>query len=148
MLDTTSGCNDLKTLTISYVSSSIMPDAGYTVQWRIVGSDIWYTHANKKANPITISGVPSCYPLEVRLMANCGTGLEIVETFGVSNGYSASCQQYRLLDSITYTYTPCNSSSPTTVYNVAQNPQTICAVANTVSGGQYTNMGQCLGEQV
>lgn len=140
-------CNDLKTLTITYTSSSIMPDTGYTVQWRIVGSDNWYTQANKKANPIVIAGVPSCYPLEVRLLANCGTGLEVVETFGVSGGYSASCQMYRLLDSAAYTYTPCNSTTAATVYNVVESPQQICAVANTVSGGQYTAMGSCLSEQ-
>jgi hypothetical protein len=100
-------CSSLKTLTIQYFTESIMPSAGYTVQWRVVDNETWYTVPNKRANPIVISGVPSCYPLEVRLMVDCGTGLQTVETFGVQGSGTSSCYTFELLDSAEYTYTPC-----------------------------------------
>ena len=140
-------CSSLKTLTIQYNTSSIMPDGGYTVQWRVVGDEVWYTEANKKANPIVIAGVPSCYPLEVRLMVDCGSGLEIVETFGVSGSGSSSCYTYELLSAAQYTYTPCGSTNSVTVYNSSdsQLTQSICAIDGTVTGGNFTRIGQCLG---
>jgi hypothetical protein len=145
-------CNSLKTLTIEYSTSSIMPSGGYTIQWKAVGDDEWYTEPNKKANPIVISGVPSCYPLEVRLMVDCGSGLEIIETFGVAGSGSSSCYEFGLLDTAQYTYTPCGTSSSVTIYNTSTigvqevNP-TICAVDGSVSGGGYSRMDQCLGNQ-
>lgn len=143
-------CSSLKTLTIQYTTSSIMPDSGYTVQWRVVGDEVWYTEPNKKANPITISGVPSCYPLEVRLMVDCGSGLQIVETFGVEgSGSSSSCYTYELLDTAQYTYTQCGSFSSISVFNssTSELTQTICAVDGTVNGGTFIRRDQCLGTQ-
>jgi hypothetical protein len=145
-------CNSLKTLTIEYSTSSIMPSGGYTIQWKAVGDDEWYTEPNKRANPIVISGVPSCYPLEVRLMVDCGSGLEIIETFGVAGSGSSSCYTFDLLDTAQYTYTPCGTSSSVTIYNTSTigiqevNP-TICAVDGSVSGGGYSRRDQCLGNQ-
>lgn len=145
----TTPCNTLKTLTIQYVTTSIMPNMGYTVQWRIVGDEVWHTEPNKRANPIVIAGVPSCYPLEVKLLVDCGTGLQVVETFGVQGTATATCYTFEFLDSGQYTYTPCGSTTPVTIYNsvgleVAQN---ICAVDGSVSGGRFTRMDQCLGTQ-
>lgn len=145
-----SSCSSLKTLTIQYTTSSIMPDSGYTVQWRIVGDEVWYTEPNRKANPITISGVPSCYPLEVRLMVDCGSGLQTIETFGVEgSGTSSSCYTYELLDNAQYTYTPCGSSTSISVFNSStlELSQTICAVDGTVDGGAFIRRTQCLGTQ-
>lgn len=145
-------CNSLKTLTIEYSTSSIMPSGGYTIQWKAVGDDEWHTEPNKKANPIVISGVPSCYALEARLMVDCGSGLEIIETFGIQGSASSSCYEFGLLDTAQYTYTPCGTSSSVTIYNTSTigvqevNP-TICAVDGSVSGGGYTRMEQCLGNQ-
>jgi hypothetical protein len=146
----TPSCNTLKTLTIEYASSSIMPTMGYTVQWRIVGDEVYHTEPNKRANPIVISGVPSCYPLEVRLLVDCGSGLEVVETFGVEGSGSSTCYTFTLLENAEYTYTPCGSTSSVTVYNSSnigaeQVSQTICAVDGSVSGGGYSRMDQCLG---
>lgn len=140
-------CSSLKTLTIQYTTSSIMPDGGYTVQWRVVGDEVWYTEPNKKANPIIIAGVPSCYPLEVKLMVDCGSGLEVVETFGVAGSGLSTCYTYELLDTAQYTYTPCGSTNSVSVYNTSgsQVQQSICAIDGTVSGGSFTRMGQCLG---
>ena len=144
-------CNSLKTLTIEYTTSSIMPSSGYTIQWRVVGDEVWYTEPNKKVNPIVISGVPSCYPLEVRLMVDCGSGLEIIETFGVAGSGSSSCYEFDLLDSAQYTYTPCGSTTSVTVYNTSNSGglqelnQSICAVDGSVSGGGYSRKDQCLG---
>lgn len=140
------GCNSLKNLTIEYATSSIMPSSGYTVQWRIVGNEVWYTEPNKRANPIVISGVPSCFPLEVRLMVDCGSGLEVVETFGVEGSGTSLCYNFRLLDTAEYTYTPCGSRSANNVYNnidFQNTGQTICAVDGSVSGGTYTRLEQC-----
>lgn len=145
-------CNTLKTLTIDYSTTSITPSGGYTVKWRAVGDDVWHLEPNKRANPIVISGVPSCYPLEVQLLVDCGTGLQVVETFGVQGSGSSSCYEFGLLDTAQYTYTPCGTSSSVTIYNTSTigiqevNP-TICAVDGSVSGGGYTRLDQCLGNQ-
>lgn len=145
-------CNTLKTLTIDYVTTSITPSGGYTVQWRAVGDDVWHTEPNKRANPIVISGVPSCYPLEVKLLVDCGTGLQTVETFGVAGSGSSTCYTFDLLDTAQYTYTPCGSTSSVTVYNNSTTELTatnnsICAIDGTVSGGGYSRRDQCLGTQ-
>lgn len=148
-----SGCNSLKTLTIEYTTSSIMPSSGYTIQWRIVGDEVWHTEANKKVNPIVISGVPSCYPLEVKLLVDCGSGLETIEIFGVSGSGTSSCYTFDLLDTAQYTYTPCGSSTSVSVYNTTtvggaqEINQSICAVDGSVSGGGYSRRDQCLGNQ-
>jgi hypothetical protein len=145
-------CNTLKTLTIDYSTTSITPSGGYTVKWRAVGDDVWHLEPNKRANPIVISGVPSCYPLEIQLLVDCGTGLQVVETFGVQGSGSSSCYEFGLLDTAQYTYTPCGTSSSVTIYNTSTigiqevNP-TICAVDGSVSGGGYTRLQQCLGTQ-
>lgn len=145
-------CSSLKTLTIQYFTESIMPSAGYTVQWRAVGNETWYTVPNKRANPIVISGVPSCYPLEVRLMVDCGTGLQTVETFGVQGSGTSSCYTFDLLDSAEYTYTPCGTTNSVSIYNttsvdVLSANQAICAVDGSVSGGRFIRKDQCLGTQ-
>jgi hypothetical protein len=145
-------CNSLKTLTIEYSTTSIMPAMGYTIKWRAVGDDVYFTEPNKRANPIVISGVPSCYPLEVLLMVDCGSGLELIETFGVSGSGTSSCYTFTLLDNAQYTYTPCGSTTSVTVYNSSnigaqEVSQTICAVDGSVSGGGYSRMDQCLGNQ-
>ena len=143
-------CTTLKTLTITYSSGSVMPSAGYTIQWRVVGSSDWFTEPNKRANPITIPGVPSCYPLEIKLLADCGTGLQVVETFGVQGTASTLCYTYQLLDSAQYTYTPCGSTNPVSIYNSTSSistQQLVCAVNGSLGGGRYTRMDQCLGTQ-
>jgi hypothetical protein len=119
-------CSSLKTLTIQYTTSSIMPDGGYTVQWRVVGDEVWYTEPNKKANPIVI---------------------EVVETFGVAGSGLSTCYTYELLDTAQYTYTPCGSTNSVSIYNSSgsQTQQSVCAIDGTVSGGSFTRMGQCLG---
>lgn len=145
-------CNTLKTLTIDYVTTSITPSGGYTVKWRVVGDDVWHLEPNKRANPIVISGIPSCYPLEVQLLVDCGTGLQTVETFGVQGSGSSSCYTFDLLDTAQYTYTPCGSTSSVTVYNTSTTElsainNSICAVDGTVSGGGYSRRDQCFGTQ-
>jgi hypothetical protein len=147
-----SSCNTLKTLTIEYATSSIMPSSGYTVQWRVVGDEVWNTEPNKRANPIVISGIPSCFPLEVKLLVDCGNGLEVVETFGVQGSGSNLCYDFELLDVGQYTYTPCGASSSITVYNspglgTESLQQTVCAIDGSVIGGRFTRIGQCLGNQ-
>jgi hypothetical protein len=79
-------CSTYKTLQIAYTTTSIMPANGYTVQWRVVGTTDWTTISGKKTNPINIPAIPSCDPLEIRLMADCGTGLQVIDTFGVEGG--------------------------------------------------------------
>jgi hypothetical protein len=145
-------CNSLKTLTIEYSTSSIMPSSGYTIQWRVVGDEVWYTEPNKRANPIVISGVPSCFPLEVKLLVDCGNGLEVVETFGVQGSGSSLCYEFELLDTAQYSYTPCGGSTPVSIYNTAglgveSLVQTVCAIDGSVTGGRYTRSEQCLGNQ-
>jgi hypothetical protein len=140
-------CSSLKTLTVEYTTSSIMPDSGYTVQWRVLDDEVWHTEPNKKANPIVIAGVPSCYPLEVRLMVDCGSGLEVVETFGVTGSGSSSCYTYEFLDTSQYTYTPCGSTNSISVFNSSdsQLQQSVCAIDGTVSGGRFIRVDQCRG---
>jgi hypothetical protein len=149
----TPSCNSLKTLTIEYATASIMPSSGYTIQWRIVGSEVWYTEPNKRLNPIVISGVPSCFPLEVRLMVDCGSGLEVIETFGVEGSGSNLCYEFELLDTAQYEYTPCGASSSVSVYNsvglgTESLEQIVCAIDGSVIGGRFTRVGQCLGNQL
>jgi hypothetical protein len=79
-------CTTYKTLQIIYTTTSIMPANGYTVQWRVAGTTTWNVVTGKKANPITIAAVPSCDPLEIQLLADCGDGLQVIDTFGVSSG--------------------------------------------------------------
>lgn len=120
-----------------------MPSAGYTVKWRIVGSDTWFTVPNKTVNPITIPGVPTCYPLEVGLYVDCGNGLQLVETFGVSAATS-TCYEYELLDQAAYRYVPCGTTSVTEVFNVEGSGQRVCAVEGTVEGpGKFTRINKC-----
>lgn len=136
-------CNTLKTLTISYTSTGITPTAGYTVKWRVVGSDTWYTVPNKTVNPITIPGVPTCYPLEVQLYVDCGNGLELLETFGVS-AVTSTCYQYELLDYASYTYVPCGATAITEVFNLDGSGQVVCAVEGSVEGhGRFTRLSKC-----
>lgn len=138
-------CSTTKTLVINYTSASnILPANGYTIQWRAVGSTTWNTVPNKTTNPITIPNVPTCYSIEGKILADCGTGeLSELETFGVT-GVSTTCANYQLLSDGDYTYTPCNSSQSLAVYNNSLSPQTICAIEGTVVGGQYTRIGACL----
>jgi hypothetical protein len=146
----TTPCSTLKTLTITYTTTSIMPSGGYTVKWRVKDDDTWYTEPNKRANPIVISGVPSCYPLEVQLLVDCGTGLQVVETFGVAGSGESQCYTFELMDAGQYTYTPCGATASQTVYNYTEGElsgQTICAVDGSVSGGRYTRIIQCLPNQ-
>lgn len=138
-------CSTTKTLVINYTSASnILPAGGYTIQWRAVGHTTWNTVANKTTNPITIPNVPTCYSIEGKILADCGTGeLNVLETFGVT-GVSTSCVTYRLLDSGDYTYTPCNSFQPMSIYNNSGSPQAVCAIEGTVSGGQFTYLSACI----
>lgn len=138
-------CSTTKTLVINYTSASgILPANGYTIQWRAVGNTTWNTVANKTTNPITIPNVPTCYSIEGRILADCGTGeLNELETFGVT-GVATKCSTYRLLDSGDYTYTPCNSFQPMSIYNNSGSPQAVCAIEGTVSGGQFTYLSACI----
>jgi hypothetical protein len=140
-----SNCSSTKTLVINYTSASnILPAGGYTIQWRIAGSSTWYTVANKTTNPISIPNVPTCFSIEGKILADCGTGqLTELETFGVT-GVSSSCVSYSLIDTATYTYTPCGGFQQTTVFNNSATPQSICAVEGSVSGGQFTYLSVCL----
>jgi hypothetical protein len=138
-------CSSTKTLVINYTSASnILPADGYTIQWRVVGSSIWNTVPNKTTNPITIPNVPTCYSIEGKILADCGTGeLNELETFGVT-GISTSCASYRLLDSGDYTYTSCTDFQPVTIYNNSGSPQAVCAVEGSVTGGQFTYLSSCI----
>ena len=142
-----SNCSSTKTLVINYTSSSnILPAGGYTIQWRIVGSPTWYTVANKTTNPISIPNVPTCYGIEGKILADCGTGeLRELETFGV-NGNSSSCVNYSLLDTSTYFYTPCGGIQQISIFNSGESPQSVCAVEGSVTGGQFTYLSACLGQ--
>lgn len=138
-------CSSTKTLVINYTSATnILPAGGYTIQWRVVGSSIWNTVSNKTTNPITIPNVPTCYSIEGKILADCGTGeLNELETFGVT-GISTSCASYRLVDDGNYTYTRCGDLQSVSIYNVSGAPQSICAVEGSVSGGQFTHLGSCI----
>jgi hypothetical protein len=138
-------CSSTKTLVINYTSASnILPAGGYTIQWRVVGSSTWNTVANKTTNPISIPNVPTCYSIEGKILADCGTGeLNQLETFGVT-GISTSCATYTLLDDGEYTYTPCDSFQPVSVFNNSDVPQSVCAIEGTISGGQFSYLGKCL----
>jgi hypothetical protein len=138
-------CSSNKTLVINYTSASnILPAGGYTIQWRAVGSLAWNTVANKTTNPITIPNVPTCYSIEGRILADCGTGeLNELETFGVT-GVETRCVSYRLLDTGEYTYTPCNDFQPRAIYNNAGVQQSVCAIEGTVTGGQFTYLSACI----
>jgi hypothetical protein len=138
-------CSSNKTLVVNYTSASnILPAGGYTIQWRVVGSLIWNTVANKTTNPITIPNVPTCYSIEGRILADCGTGeLNELETFGVT-GISTSCVTYRLIDSGDYTYTACGDFQSRSIYNNSGAPQSVCAVEGSISGGQFTYLSSCI----
>lgn len=138
-------CSSTKTLVVNYTSASnILPAGGYTIQWRVVGSLSWNTVPNKTTNPITIPNVPTCYSIEGRILADCGTGeLSQLETFGVT-GLSTSCASYRLLDSGDYTYTSCTDLQSRSIYNNSGAPQAVCAVEGSVTGGQFTYLSSCI----
>jgi hypothetical protein len=138
-------CSSTKTLVINYTSASnILPAGGYTIQWRVVGSSTWNTVANKTTNPISIPNVPTCYSIEGKILADCGTGeLNQLETFGVT-GISTSCATYTLLDNGDYTYTPCDGFQPVSIFNNSGVPQSVCAIEGTISGGQFSYLGKCL----
>lgn len=120
-----------------------MPSSGYTVKWRVVGSSTWYTVPNKTINPITIPGVPTCYPLEVQLYVDCGNGLQLLETFGVLNNAS-ECYQYELLDAGLYRYVPCGAVDVVEVNNTEGSGTRVCAIEGTVEGfGKFTRITKC-----
>jgi len=139
-------CSSTKTLIINYTSAgNILPARGYTIQWRVVGSTVWNTVANKTTNPISIPNVPTCYSIEGKILASCGEGdLTELETFGVT-GVAPGCASYILLDTATYTYTPCNTFQSTSIFNNEGSPQTVCAIEGTISGGRFTFVGSCIG---
>lgn len=140
-----SNCSSTKTLVINYTSeSNILPAGGYTIQWRIVGSPTWYTVANKTTNPISIPNVPTCFSIEGKILADCGTGeLRQLETFGVT-GVSPSCVSYSLLDTATYSYTPCGGFQQLSLFNNESAPQSVCATEGSISGGRFTYLSVCL----
>lgn len=140
-----SNCSSTKTLVINYTAASnILPPGGYTIQWRTVGSSIWYTVANKTVNPITIPNVPTCFGIEGKILADCGTGeLREIETFGVT-GTSSGCVSYSLLDTATYFYTPCGGFQELSIFNNESTLQSVCAVEGSVRGGQFTYLSTCL----
>ncbi len=142
-------CASTKTLVINYTAAgNILPARGYTIQWRVVGSTVWNTVANKTTNPISIPNVPTCYSIEGKILSSCGEGdLTELETFGVT-GVPSSCASYTLLDTGNYTYTPCGSFQSTSVFNNSGSQQTVCAIEGTISGGQFTYVGACLGGSI
>jgi len=78
-----------------------------------------------------------------------GGSLSNPVTFAITSSASA-CYSFELLDTATYTYTPCGASQASSVYNVATNPQvsrSVCAQDGTVSGGRYMRGNVCLGVQ-
>lgn len=138
-------CTTYKTLTIAFATPDVPPSGGYIVKWRPVGSTNWNT-VTQNQNPITIAGVPSCYNIEGTIQANCGNGnLGSIVNFAVTSS-STQCRNVQLTQSATYTYTACGTTQPVTISNSALNPNTLCVVEGTVSGGAFIDLNQaCVG---
>ena len=138
-------CSTSRTLQINFTNPTIAPANGYIVKWRPVGTTEWNT-VTQNQNPITIAGVPECFNIEGTIQANCGGGnLGNPVTFAVTSAAS-QCRSFRLLDTASYSYVPCNSDLPVTVNNQSGSPTQVCAKDGTVIGGQFTDLNQsCTG---
>lgn len=131
-------CTIFKTLTINFTQPTITPVDGYYVRWRIVGETIWNTVPNQFTSPIIITGVPACDSIEGIIQADCG-GENFGNPINFTVPVTVSCMQYRLLESGTVTYIPCDGSPETTVDLTI--PMTLCAVQGSISGVAFNALG-------
>lgn len=75
-------CPILKTLQISFTAPNPVPDNGYRVKWRVVGTTTYTTATGPFVNsPITLNNIPSCENVEGTVEAVCGATFSSVATF-------------------------------------------------------------------
>jgi hypothetical protein len=139
-------CSTYRTLSIRYDEPEIAPANGYVIKWRIAGDLTYNTVSSLYGNPLQITNIPTCYNIEGTVQADCGGGnLGTPVNFAVS-GTSVGCYNFELLETRTYTFTPCNQTAPISVFNNASDPlvdRTVCALDGTVTGGIFTRGTSC-----
>lgn len=75
-------CPILKTLQVTFTAPNPVPDNGYRVKWRVVGSSTYTTAVGPFVNsPITLSNIPACENVEGTVEAVCGATYSSVATF-------------------------------------------------------------------
>jgi hypothetical protein len=139
-------CSTYRTLSIRYDEPEIAPANGYVIKWRIAGDLAYTTVSSLYGNPLQITNIPTCYNIEGTVQADCGSGnLGTPVNFAVS-ATAIGCYTFELLESRTYTYTPCNQSGSVSRYNDVSytlEQRTVCAVDGSVTGGNFTRGTSC-----
>ena len=75
-------CPILKTLRISFTAPNPVPDNGYRVKWRVVGTSTYTTATGPfTSSPVTLNNIPSCENVEGTVEAVCGATYSSVATF-------------------------------------------------------------------
>ena len=137
-------CVTYKTLYVSYTPPEIAPINGYKVKWKVASATVWNVEPNQYNNPISIANVPACNNLQVSIQADCGNGSVGQEIIVAVPGATTTCYTFVLNAVATYTYTPCGSTTASTINNTSTvSPLSVCAVDGSVSGGAFTRSGTC-----
>jgi hypothetical protein len=75
-------CPILKTLQISFTAPNPVPDNGYRVKWRVVGTTTYTTATGPFTNsPVVLNNIPACENVEGTVEAVCGATYSSVATF-------------------------------------------------------------------
>ena len=75
-------CPILKTLQINFTAPNPVPDNGYRVKWRVVGTTTYINVLGPFVNsPILLNNIPSCENIEGTVEAVCGGTFSSVATF-------------------------------------------------------------------
>lgn len=135
-------CATSRTIRLDFVTPAIPPANGYVVKWRAVGQTDWNELPPQFGNPLYLYNVPSCFDIEGTIQANCSGTLSNPVNFAVAS--ASGCFQFTLTQNATYTYIPCNESTPITIQNNMSSPSTVCAVDGTVTGGTFTKGVACI----
>lgn len=135
-----SPCSTYKTLTILATVDSTAPLNGYVVKWKVSGTSVYNTVANQPGPMLYVANVPACANIEGTVQTDCAGGLGTAVPFSVSSSVQ-NCVSFTLLQTATYSYIPCASSTAVEINNSASSPTVICAKDGSVSGGSFTNSG-------
>jgi len=141
-------CTRLGGLQINVVlpAGSVAPANDYRGRWRVMDNPNGeWTYFSRKSNPITLSQVPLCSLIEGYVQADCGDGNFGREIPFFAQGIADVCKLYRLTQSAQYNWRICNSSQGGSMMNsigLGSQGATICAAANTITGGTFEDANQ------
>lgn len=85
-------CPVLKTLNISFTAPSPIPQNGYRVKWRVVGTSTYTTAVGPfVSSPALVTNVPACENVEGTIEAVCGAVYSSVATFVATKEQTFVC---------------------------------------------------------